>query len=778
MRAICLSLAPILRCESLTRLESAVFILPPGLEVLFCVGLLVLRGCDRKHVLLTSEGLTYFTLALLDLLVHIIPAIGDSLTVFKPLDILIGAASSLPLLMYTLFLFLFMTAEFIPTLPEYLHELAKYALLFFIPLIVAANELGSFVDISYRTIGNVPAVGFVDQAVHTGFDVLTLALLVVFQLLVLAVAVRRLTKALAYRRELDAKAAEGSEVKTHLLRGLAWIVGGVFLGVVETAIGFAGGAFALAFARRTLRLLGRAGLIVGVINGVDTVEDFRILKAEQRRRSRLLMLISNPRNSTFRQVGGAAFDPEAGGRLPRALQQRMSALSDVLLEIRTVSIRYSGTPPSVSGVGSSTRAMENGGSSGMEYSLAASAGSAGRASVQRPQRVTVHYVRGRAPILELRRFSDLLDPRSLHVLTQLDPFFEAHALRTKSLPSQAALQGWGARRSTLNAPQPIFAVARHAGDSLTPPPSAAMSTASASSSAVITPVTRARPAYARHTFAGRDFASRDPREPSQTTSDESLEALHALTVQFPRAPRTVSVLQPSGGKVPSVSRVPTDSGHTTDNAAPDAELVPEDPTQFIAVGADSPYGTDGEDAGLAADEVPEDATIRSLDEAQAAAALPTPVSMLTPVARRAGKEKYISAAPGPAVDYDSDARSTSSSKRSRRARTMSAKLQKPRHGMDSTLDLRPPPSAFDDLASVDSRVPRIMSVGSAPQRWTPTPTSSMYNRDSIAVVLDEAPIRRAGRRLRKQSIHKSRNSSPAERPAPATIPADRSYFED
>lgn len=195
MRAICLSLAPILRCESLTRLESAVFILPPGLEVLFCVGLLVLRGCDRKHVLLTSEGLTYFTLALLDLLVHIIPAIGDSLTVFKPLDILIGAASSLPLLMYTLFLFLFMTAEFIPTLPEYLHELAKYALLFFIPLIVAANELGSFVDISYRTIGNVPAVGFVDQAVHTGFDVLTLALLVVFQLLVLAVAVRRLTKA-------------------------------------------------------------------------------------------------------------------------------------------------------------------------------------------------------------------------------------------------------------------------------------------------------------------------------------------------------------------------------------------------------------------------------------------------------------------------------------------------------------------------------------------------------------------------------------------------------
>lgn len=532
---------------------------------------------------------------------------------------------------------------------------------------------------------------------------------------------------------------------------------------------------------------------------MDTVEDFRILKAEQRRRSRLLMLISNPRNSTFRQVGGAAFDPEAGGRLPRALQQRMSALSDVLLEIRTVSIRYSGTPPSVSGVGSSTRAMENGGSSGMEYSLAASAGSAGRASVQRPQRVTVHYVRGRAPILELRRFSDLLDPRSLHVLTQLDPFFEAHALRTKSLPSQAALQGWGARRSTLNAPQPIFAVARHAGDSLTPPPSAAMSTASASSSAVITPVTRARPAYARHTFAGRDFASRDPREPSQTTSDESLEALHALTVQFPRAPRTVSVLQPSGGKVPSVSRVPTDSGHTTDNAAPDAELVPEDPTQFIAVGADSPYGTDGEDAGLAADEVPEDATIRSLgesyestlvehegheaellleDEAQAAAALPTPVSMLTPVARRAGKEKYISAAPGPAVDYDSDARSTSSSKRSRRARTMSAKLQKPRHGMDSTLDLRPPPSAFDDLASVDSRVPRIMSVGSAPQRWTPTPTSSMYNRDSIAVVLDEAPIRRAGRRLRKQSIHKSRNSSPAERPAPATIPADRSYFED
>jgi len=47
MRAICLSQAPILRCQTLNELESGIFILPVGLEIVFCLVLIILRGCDR-----------------------------------------------------------------------------------------------------------------------------------------------------------------------------------------------------------------------------------------------------------------------------------------------------------------------------------------------------------------------------------------------------------------------------------------------------------------------------------------------------------------------------------------------------------------------------------------------------------------------------------------------------------------------------------------------------------------------------------------------------------
>lgn len=47
MLDICLSLAPILRCQSLTELESAILLIPPGVEAIFCIGMVILHGCDR-----------------------------------------------------------------------------------------------------------------------------------------------------------------------------------------------------------------------------------------------------------------------------------------------------------------------------------------------------------------------------------------------------------------------------------------------------------------------------------------------------------------------------------------------------------------------------------------------------------------------------------------------------------------------------------------------------------------------------------------------------------
>ena len=61
-----------------------------------------------------------------------------------------GVASFIPLFLYTLSLYLLTTAELIPSLPVRLQNITKYVLLAFIPLIIALNELGSFIGITYR----------------------------------------------------------------------------------------------------------------------------------------------------------------------------------------------------------------------------------------------------------------------------------------------------------------------------------------------------------------------------------------------------------------------------------------------------------------------------------------------------------------------------------------------------------------------------------------------------------------------------------------------------
>ena len=62
-----------------------------------------------------------------------------------------GALSSIPLLLYSSFLYTFTASQFIPSLPRQYRLLAKQILIFFIPVIVVANEIGSFLTLSYRT---------------------------------------------------------------------------------------------------------------------------------------------------------------------------------------------------------------------------------------------------------------------------------------------------------------------------------------------------------------------------------------------------------------------------------------------------------------------------------------------------------------------------------------------------------------------------------------------------------------------------------------------------
>ncbi|KAF7342159.1 hypothetical protein MVEN_01803700 [Mycena venus] len=343
MGSLCFSSASILRCESFTSLESQVLIIPTALELIFSTTLVITNwGTGWRHLLLTAEGWSYFALALLELLSHNIPAVRDSVSVFSIVDIVLGATSFLPIFFYTLFVYLFTRGELIDTLPKRFQRIANVLLLFFIPAIVALNELSSFIGISRRTlISNgrpVVAIGFQtfsDQQLWTFLTSLTLALLTAFEAINFCFAFYRLIRAFVDQRRIETTSSDSA----HLIRGIGWISGGFKLGAIETVIGFAQGGFGGALTRRIIRFLARAFLIIGIVKGVDQVDDFAEVAKEMSggrantfRRSRLGMLISNPRFSTFRQLSPTAKDfynaPRAGEKSNEAPAEAPPQMSE------------------------------------------------------------------------------------------------------------------------------------------------------------------------------------------------------------------------------------------------------------------------------------------------------------------------------------------------------------------------------------------------------------------------------------------------------------------
>ncbi|KAL0946281.1 hypothetical protein HGRIS_012532 [Hohenbuehelia grisea] len=322
MASLCFSAASTLRCASFTLLQYKLLIIPPAIELIFATSLIVTNwGRGWRHLLLTAEGWIYFALALVDLLSHLFPAAQDDLTTFRTLDLVLAATSFLPILFYTLFIFLFTRAELLNTLPKRFQRVSKVALMLFIPTIIASNELASFLGISFQLIEgptrNIIAAGFndpKDETVWTFFTGLTLALLTAYQAINFCFAFYRLIKAFVSQRQI-----EDGDVRDRntLFRGIGWITGGLKLGAIETIIGFAQDAgFGAALTRRILRLLSRAFFIIGVAKGLDSVEDFNLVRSDlqysarpkMRRASDLRLLISNPRFSTFRQLSPKATD--------------------------------------------------------------------------------------------------------------------------------------------------------------------------------------------------------------------------------------------------------------------------------------------------------------------------------------------------------------------------------------------------------------------------------------------------------------------------------------
>lgn len=109
-------------------------------------------------------------------------------------------------------------------------------------------------------------MGFTNKSLKNIFDDLSLVLLVLFLAIALCFASSRLRKA-QHQSRRPHSVSDSNKVKTLRTRWLVWIVGGLFIGTVEVAIGFVSGGFAVAMARRSLRFLGRTCLLFGIIQG-------------------------------------------------------------------------------------------------------------------------------------------------------------------------------------------------------------------------------------------------------------------------------------------------------------------------------------------------------------------------------------------------------------------------------------------------------------------------------------------------------------------------------
>ncbi|TFY72564.1 hypothetical protein EVG20_g434 [Dentipellis fragilis] len=311
MGSICLSQVPILRCLDLARIETIVLIIPPALEIIFSLGLVIAGwGAGKKRFILAAEGPIYFLLALLDLICHIVPGIRDSIATYKTLDILIGtllyqsvpgstadtapawtaALSSVPLFLYTTFLYLYKTTEFFPLFPRRFQLIGKVFSLVLIPILLLTNEFASFIGNTYRLVQfspfepPVPAIGNGDasmQSIRDFLNSLGLVLLTVYQVATFFIVIVHLAAAIVNQRSIEAQANEDNEA--HLFRGTGWMALGIKFGAIESIIGFATGSFGIFFTRRFLRMISRACIIIGVVRGPDSHEDFEIMQPKRDR---------------------------------------------------------------------------------------------------------------------------------------------------------------------------------------------------------------------------------------------------------------------------------------------------------------------------------------------------------------------------------------------------------------------------------------------------------------------------------------------------------------
>ncbi|EJD41557.1 hypothetical protein AURDEDRAFT_186509 [Auricularia subglabra TFB-10046 SS5] len=321
----CFSVAETLRCAGLTRQESLFLLIPALVEALIGLPLLYIkrgRRC-RMYWLFVLEGLVYAALATMDYIVHTRAADLSQMAAFKIVDQVIGATSFIPLLCYTLFLYLFSRARLFPLLSKSWSKLLSRTVLISIPVIIALNEVSSFLGVRYTPL-QLPGgkttlgVGFANAAALGPWNIIantTLALVTAYQAIHFCVAFLHFFQK-AFRGERAFSTASERDLRLYSMNGTGWLAVGLKLGAVETVLGFAGFTFAPTIVRRVLRVLGRAFVLIGVSLSPDAPdsEGFMMFGSpggprgdmQQRRggsgRSNLRAMISQPQTETFRRL--------------------------------------------------------------------------------------------------------------------------------------------------------------------------------------------------------------------------------------------------------------------------------------------------------------------------------------------------------------------------------------------------------------------------------------------------------------------------------------------
>lgn len=325
----CFSVAETLRCAGLTRQESLYLLIPALVEGVIGLPLIYLKwGKGKMYWFLIAEGLSYTILAIMDYFVHTRVTDPSAMTAFKTLDIVTGATSFIPLLGYTLFLYLFANATLLPLLSPRWNRIFSRTILISIPIIIAVNELSAFLGVRYSSIqlpngGATLGVGFANDATLGPWNIIantSLALVTAYQAIHFCLAFLHCFQK-AFRGERVFSTTSERDIRLQSMRGTGWLAVGLKIGAVETAIGFAGFNFTPTIARRVLRVIGRAFILISVALTRDAPDtegfmtftnapDGRKPSITQRTPGKrdLRLLISQPQTDTFRRLDRGAAD--------------------------------------------------------------------------------------------------------------------------------------------------------------------------------------------------------------------------------------------------------------------------------------------------------------------------------------------------------------------------------------------------------------------------------------------------------------------------------------